>query len=127
MSVAAVPGVHLQSCNGAACGGCYPAPPPKAAKGKTLPTGESADRRRTRERNELLASGIHPATGRHLLVATSETCGTCDHCILTHGGARSYWKCDLVPMTHGSGTDIRKSWPACRWFERLEREEAPAP
>lgn len=53
-----------------------------------------------------------------LLVATSETCGTCDHCTLTRGGARSYWKCDLVPITNGAGTDIRKSWPACTAYER---------
>lgn len=111
-------GVHLQACTDDRCMGCYPVPPPRPAKGVTLPIEESADRRRTRQRNELLEAGVHPATGRHLLIATSETCGGCDHCILTHGGRRSYWKCDLVPSTNGAGTDIRKSWPACRWFER---------
>jgi hypothetical protein len=105
-----LPDVHLQACADDRCSGCYPAPPP--------PTGLSADRRRTIERNETLAAGRHPATKRVLLVATSETCGDCDHCTLTHGGRRSYWKCNLVPITNGAGTDIRKSWPACTAFER---------
>lgn len=111
------PGVHLQSCADDGCFGCYPVPPPKPQR-RQLADGLSADRRRTLERAELLDAGIHPATGRHLLIATSETCGGCDHCVLSHGGRRSYWKCDLKPLTHGAGTDIRKSWPACSWFER---------
>lgn len=110
-------GAHLQTCTDDACSGCYPIPPKQPSR-RPLKDGLSADRRRTLERAELLDGGTHPATGRRLLVATSETCGVCDHCILTHGGRRSYWKCDLVPITNGAGTDIRKSWPACSWFER---------
>lgn len=33
-----------------------------------------------------------------------------------HGGKRTYYKCMLMPVTNGPGSDIRLSWPACvKW------------
>jgi len=33
---------------------------------------------------------------------------------------RSYPKCAKGPRTHGPGTDVKASWPACRLFERAD-------
>lgn len=44
------------------------------------------------------------------------TCGDCDHKHARHF-AKTYWKCDLVRMTHGAASDIRLSWPACSRFD----------
>lgn len=116
---ATIPNVHYQACTDDCCPGCYPVPTPTAPRRSAPKDGLSADRRRTLERAELLDGGTHPATGHRLQAGTSETCGDCGHCVPTHGGRRSYWKCDLVPFTNGAGTDIRKSWPACTSFERV--------
>ena len=40
-----------------------------------------------------------PGTG-----PAAETCGTCGHCYKFG----NYFKCDLVKVTNGPGTDIRK-------------------
>lgn len=49
-----------------------------------------------------------------------ETCKTCDHSYKRDGNSKSYWKCDLVQATSGTGTDIRISWPAChRWAKKV--------
>lgn len=78
------------------------------------PTGSSADRRRTARNNALLESGIHPAGNRPLLERrTTQTCGNCKH-LTGHRRNRAWFKCGLLPVTHGAGTDIRLKWPACR-------------
>jgi len=74
------------------------------------PENLSADRKRTLRRKQMMESGIHPATRVPLL--GSNTCANCAHCVLSD----RWWKCDLVPITGGAGTDIRKSWPACIKF-----------
>lgn len=78
--------------------------------------GLSADRRRTLKRAELLGKGIHPASKLPLL-NNNETCRTCVHSHKSGGGRRDYWKCDLMPVTRGPGSDIRVSWPACSKWE----------
>lgn len=58
-------GAHLQTCTDDACLGCYPIPP-KPSKGATLPTGVSADRRRTMRRGRWTGRACCTAhTGAH--------------------------------------------------------------
>ncbi len=81
----------------------------------------SADRKRTIKRQQLIANGIHPATKVKLL-DNGETCGSCAHLLVskTRPG-KSWFKCGLLPITNGPGSDIRVGWPACeKWQERTE-------
>jgi hypothetical protein len=55
-----------------------------------------------------------------------ETCRSCRHSRATGHGQRNYWKCDLVRVTRGPGTDIRLRTPACeRWEKETGPEEGP--
>jgi hypothetical protein len=47
-----------------------------------------------------------------------QTCRGCDHYCRVQGGAKAYPKCELMKAnwTHGTGTDIKASSPACRLF-----------
>jgi len=89
-----------------------PGEPPASA-------GLSADARRTAQRRNLLAAGMHPATRVALL--PGRTCAECAHVrVAVH--VRRYYKCELAGLTHGPATDIRLSWPACvRFTVRRER------
>lgn len=78
----------------------------------------SADQRRTMEREALVDAGWHPLTKLPLLVGTGETCGDCDHHVISPGNTRTYHKCDLAGVTRGPGTDLRVSWPACQRYQR---------
>jgi hypothetical protein len=52
-----------------------------------------------------------------------KTCRDCKHKhTMSNTGAKSWIKCDLMReyWTHGPGTDIRASSPACRRFEPKE-------
>jgi hypothetical protein len=73
----------------------------------------SADRKRTFKRQQLIARGIHPATKVKLL-DNGETCGSCIHSVKADD---RWWKCELVSMSRGAGSDIRVSWPACQKWE----------
>jgi hypothetical protein len=84
----------------------------------------SYTRRLTIRKNAMLAGGKHPATKmplRHLQPEHSsesfiQSCGTCAHSKRYSNGNRGWWKCELVPVTSGPGTDIRLRWPACvKW------------
>lgn len=92
--------------------------PPEVAPVEPL----SADRRRTLRRQEALAAGYHPTTGRKLLLApegvTQLTCGDCAHHVLNGGHARTYHKCTKYPggPTGGPASDVRVAWPACDLF-----------
>ena len=88
-----------------------PAPAEREAK---LSTGQ----RRTLRQKADVERGIHPLR-RHLpIVDNGHHCGDCDHLMHRHMGG-SYLKCDLTPMTHGPGSDLRAWWPACPdWTER---------
>lgn len=77
----------------------------------------SADRRRTARQRQLIADGWHPLT-RDRARPDLGTCGTCVHRQLVGHHGRSYPKCDVGPVTHGSATDVRAWWPACSRFER---------
>lgn len=48
-----------------------------------------------------------------------ETCGSCAHCCATGNGRKTYYKCDVIRWrwTHGYGTDILKSSPACELWK----------
>jgi hypothetical protein len=82
----------------------------------------SADQRRTAMRQERLRRGVHPLTLLPLLhPGWNRTCGDCDHHVISSGHAKTFHKCDAVPITNGPATDIRVSWPACQKF----RESAP--
>ena len=73
--------------------------------------------RLTKRKNALIARGVHPATG-FALANNGQGCGSCAH-LLGTGRANRYWKCGLVKVTGGPGTDIRKGWPACvKWEAR---------
>ena len=75
----------------------------------------SAERRRTARRRAILATGFHPATRLALLHPEwVYGCGDCARAVQVNGGNRWYWKCLKQGITHGPGTDIRVSWPACR-------------
>lgn len=77
----------------------------------------SADRRRTLKRQQMLSRGVHPTTRLPLLhEGWNRTCGDCDHHVAGDWHNRTYHKCDVVEMTHGPGTDLRVSWPACTAF-----------
>lgn len=52
-----------------------------------------------------------PGTG-----PAGQTCKTCSHSYPTGNCRRTYWKCDLVKMTHGPGTDILIKAPACKFW-----------
>ncbi len=81
-----------------------------------VPPDASPQRRRTLKQRRALELGIHPATGAKLLEGES-TCGDCVHCTKPGG----FWKCDLIEITSGPATDIRRRWPACRLFEAVVR------
>lgn len=48
-----------------------------------------------------------------------ETCGTCDHCATRSYTKNKYFKCLVIQWrwTHGPGTDILKSSPACELWK----------
>lgn len=50
------------------------------------------------------------------------TCGTCVHLYIMRYHDYRYFKCDLRGTTHGPGTDMRKSWPACGRYQEKERD-----
>ena len=85
----------------------------------------SYTRRLTLRNAATLSGGKHPATGLPLLnlgkVMTKhdERCGNCKH-LTGHSHDKTWYKCGLVPMTFGPGTDIRLKWPACVKWERQD-------
>lgn len=77
----------------------------------------SADRRRTALRAALLEAGIHPATRQPLLRSTEPlTCADCVFFERMTWHNRDYLKCTKAGVTHGAGSDVRASWPACKQF-----------
>lgn len=84
------------------------------------PDGLSADARRTKHNNELLASGTHPATRRKLL--GEHTCGDCDHHHRYEYHGKHFHKCDVHRLgeSHSASSDVRVSWPACVLWQATE-------
>lgn len=79
----------------------------------------SAGAKRTARNKAALEAGIHPATGKPVRPELG-TCGTCaSHIVLAAN--RTWHKCKRAGITHGPGTDIRVSWPACSLY--VERSE----
>ena len=51
--------------------------------------------RRTARRRNMLAAGVHPATGLKLFPAVfGHKCGGCAHAVQVQHGNQTYWKCD---------------------------------
>lgn len=103
--------------------------PPPAYGIEPRPLGpkdtRSYTRRLTIRNNAMLAGGKHPATKMPLLPTDRQPydgarCGNCKHAQLHSNGNRAWWKCGLVPVTSGPGTDIRLKWPACVKWERQD-------
>jgi hypothetical protein len=106
-----------------------------------IPANLSADRKRTQRQRAALDHGWHPlglALGYPIPLhpdaappsdpeATGRRCGTCRFRELLSYHDRTYPKClqgwdgsnEQPPrrVTHGTGTDIRAWWPACRDHE----------
>ena len=79
----------------------------------------SAGAKRTARNKAALEAGIHPAT-RCPVRPELGTCSTCaNHIVLAAN--RTWHKCKRAGITHGPGTDIRVSWPACSLY--VERSE----
>lgn len=95
------------------------------ATGEAKPKRSREARRRERQA-EAIQHGQHPLAvtlriDLPLLVATpTRTCGDCRHrkpgaypkCMWRPGDSGTYPR-----ISHGPGTDCRKSWPACRDFQ----------
>lgn len=75
---------------------------------------KTIDNRKARQ-GEAIKNGVHPLNGRPL-ANNGHTCGDCGHRYVRTMGGR-YQKCDLGPNTHGPGTDLLASWPACVLWE----------
>jgi hypothetical protein len=88
--------------------------------------GISYGRAMTLRNNAMIEGGKHPMTKMPLREPRGETCGSCRHSI-AHSVSKRYFKCNLVPITFGPGTDIRLKWPACVKWEaaRPTSEETP--
>lgn len=95
------------------------------------------DAKRTRRQARLLAEGLHPATGQPLHPDARPVrdphqpvrCGTCAWLVGTSPAHTStvYWKCDLLPITHGPATDVRRWWPGCVSWSGTSPARSPAP
>ena len=73
----------------------------------------SAGQKLTIRNNTMIANGCHPVT-RCALANNGQTCATCAHHVVRRRN-QVWHKCDLS-YSHGAGTDIRISWPACiKW------------
>ncbi len=46
-----------------------------------------------------------------------ETCKSCAHCCYHKPSSKRYYKCELMKITFGAGTDIRLKDLACRRWE----------
>lgn len=57
---------------------------------------------------------MYAAYGKH----ETETCGKCAHLIANQYHDKIYYKCELLKMTRGAGTDFRRKWQACGKFEK---------
>lgn len=89
--------------------------------------GLSPDQRRTVRQRQNIKRGLHPVSGWGLHAeaprvthvgqqAPGPRCGDCRFLHLSKHHDRSYLKCDVVGVTNGAGTDMRRWWPACtRW------------
>ncbi|MCP4897340.1 MAG: hypothetical protein GY906_10250 [bacterium] len=92
-------------------------------KGQTLDTYPKTWTKAQKTRASL---GLHPTMGEPYLDADNEsphvgpTCGDCRH-LQSHG---RYWKCALIPMTFGRGTDLALSWDACRMWQPVDATQS---
>jgi len=89
----------------------------------------SADQRRTLRRRTRLEHGLHPVYpfGLHPDAPRVTTpfepgdgprCGSCAHVNFDRYHERRYLKCEVIGVTNGANTDMRRWWPACLvWVE----------
>ena len=84
--------------------------------GFTVPVVPVARQTLAGRQHAAIGAGIPPLI--HTAIDHAHTCGGCGNLITQIRGG-TYFKCALVPDTHGQRTDIRKSWPACtKWIPR---------
>lgn len=91
---------------------------PATEEEKRAMNPHSYGRRLTERLRALAEQGINPLVGTR--GPDGQTCGDCIHRKYFCGGAKSYPKCDLGPITSGPKTDVRKNWPACHRHEPAE-------
>ena len=76
-----------------------------------------SDLKKSRKGKPTKASGYAypPGSG-----PAGEFCRTCKFAVSVCGGARNFWKCELVRKgwTHGPGSDIRLKSPACSGWKK---------
>lgn len=88
--------------------------------------GQSATRRRTMKVETMIALGQHPMGGP--CRPERGTCGDCLNLRRVEYHNNHYLKCSLTRWTHGTGTDIRRKWPACdRWVPVNPPQPIPEP
>lgn len=82
----------------------------EVAEPPALPVGAKGKRKPTVLRGYAGTPGRGPV---------GETCKSCEHYTLVRF-AKSYRKCELISSswTHGPGTDIKASSPACQFWEK---------
>lgn len=97
------------------------APKRRAPRPNRDADGLSADQRRTKANNDMLARGVHPAT-RQPVIGDGSRCGECAHHERIEWHNKTFHKCDVhrLGMSHGPASDIRVSWPACSRFKRAD-------
>lgn len=69
---------------------------------------------------KIAGTAAKPGTGPF-----GETCKTCAHYVVTRPGAGKYRKCGLMRQhwTGGPGTDIKASYPACKFWASAATNE----
>lgn len=101
----------------------YPPPAPPTTSGERLREAQTAAVRHGQHplavaRKQALP--LHPFAQRSLTATLGPRCGDCTHRRHVPGGSRAFPKCvrdDPVWRSHGGGSDVRASWPACSGYE----------
>lgn len=101
------------------------------------PADMSSDQKRTWRDRQRLARGWHPNASRPLhpdaprVTEPGEPgdgprCRSCAHLLAHRHNCRTYFKCQVVGISHGPATDVRRWWPACTaWKPREDKETSP--
>lgn len=99
---------------------------PLDATPRQQPAAASRSERDYHERQSQQARArerVRWASGNPMLAALGAgpdgaQCGSCVHLLRLPYHGKTYIKCRLRGITHGTGTDHRVRWPACAKYER---------
>lgn len=83
----------------------------------------AANRERAKERARERAAAGNPLIGKYGAGPEGKTCGACSHLLAIHHHDKMYYKCEMVRLTHGPGSDFRKKWLACGKFVEGKAKE----